>query len=87
MKPMTIKELLTTAAKGYSDGGMDKYITKSGTLNKSATGDTLAKFIVVELIETFDPKAPLADQVDTAIEALEKAVEELHGVIDVLRVL
>lgn len=85
----TILELLELANQAYDDGFLSTYYTKKGTLNRRGTGDTLAKFIVIELIETFDPKATKQAQLWTAIKAVESAKyqcdelqEHLEGVYD-----
>jgi hypothetical protein len=55
---MTLLELLNTANQGYPDGDLEEYYdTKTGE-RKSGSGDTLAQFIVLELIDTFDSKSP-----------------------------
>lgn len=53
---MKLLELLNAANQGYPDGYLAEYYdTKTGT-RKRGRGDTLAEFIVLELIDTFDPK-------------------------------
>lgn len=55
---MKLLELLNAANEGYPDGYLAEYYdTKTGALKKHGSGDTLAKFIVPELIDTFDSKA------------------------------
>jgi hypothetical protein len=52
---MKLVELLNAANQGYPDGYLAEYYdTKTGVLKKRGSGDALAKFIVLELIDTFD---------------------------------
>lgn len=81
---MGIKELLDRANKGYPDGFLSNYYDAKGNL-RDATGDTLAEFIVVELIETFDPDLTEEKQLGEAIRAMERAREDVEGVIRALR--
>ena len=56
---MKLPELLNAANKGYPDGYLAEYYeTKTGA-RKRGSGDTLAEFIVLELIDTFDAKTRL----------------------------
>lgn len=71
-KSFTQKELLDLANEVYDDGFLANYYTKEGKV-KNGSGDTLAKFIVIELLETFDPKAEKKNQLRTAMEAMESA--------------
>lgn len=80
---MTIKELLDLANQGYPDGYLSEYYDSQGQ-RKDGFGDTLAQFIVAELIETFDPAASSAEQLAEAIRALERAQEALSQVLNAL---
>jgi hypothetical protein len=81
----TILELLNAANQGYPDGYLAEYYdTKTGALKKRGSGDTLAKFIVLELIDTFDSKASEDSQIDEATRVLESARRDLLGVIEAL---
>lgn len=78
---LTATELLNIAAKAYDDEGfLEQYFTKTGRLNKRTTGDTLAKFIVIELLETFDPKATKQVQLYQATQVMESAQYQLADV-------
>lgn len=76
-KSFTLKELLDLANEAYDDGYLSNYYTKEGKLKKNGTGDTLAKFIVIELIETFDPDLYKKQQLYYAAQAIERAKEQL----------
>jgi len=57
---MKLLELLNAANQGYPDRDLAEYYdTKTGALKKHGSGDTLAKFIVLELIDAFDAKTRL----------------------------
>jgi hypothetical protein len=83
---MTLLQLLNTANKGYPDGFLENhYDNKTGKLKKSTSGDSLARFIVVELSETFDPEKSDEIQASQAIDMMERAKDDLQGVIEALR--
>ena len=48
------------------------------------TGDTLAEFVVGEIVETFDPGAPAEKQLDVALSEMRWACTELTAVIEAL---
>lgn len=76
-KSFTLKELLDLANEAYDDGFLANYYTKEGKLKKNGSGDTLAKFIVIELIETFNAKATKEKQLWEAARAMESASDQL----------
>ncbi len=83
---MTVKAILDLANAGYPDGFLATMYDDEG---KEATdadkqGDTLALFIVRELIETYDADAGDAEQLATARQTLERAAADLQGVIETL---
>jgi len=80
---MNIKELLDIANKGYPDEFLSQYYNGQGKAKKGS-GDTLAEFIVNELIETFDLETDDQEQMSTAIEKLNMAVTDLEQVVVVL---
>ena len=47
-------------------------------------GDTLAEFLVAELVDTFDADAPEENQLDAALSAMRWACTELTAVIEAL---
>lgn len=80
---MTARQLLDRANSGYPDGYLETYYDDDGNL-RPGTGDTLARAIVSELIETFDPLAAADDQTQSAIEHLEQYQRDLGSVIAAL---
>ena len=70
---MDIKELLDKANEGYPDGFLAEYYDDEGNF-REGRGDTLAEFIVVELIETFDPDATEEEQLDEAVRVMSSEV-------------
>lgn len=82
---MTIKQLLDKANEGYPDGYLEMFYDDKGNENKRGVGDTLAKFIVIELIETFDPEADNDAQINEAVRVMENAVRDLQATISALQ--
>lgn len=81
---MKLLELLNTANQGYPDGCLAEYYdTKTGE-RKSGSGDTLALFVVIELTETFDPKADDEAHITEAVQSLTRARTDLDRVITAL---
>ena len=83
---MTIKELLEIVDSSYPNGDTREHHDEDGNvLHDVQAGDTLAEFVVSELVETFDPDWLEADQIDHAMNKLLRAQEDLQCVIDALR--
>ena len=51
---------------------------------RTGTGDTLAEFLVAELIDTFDPDESAEKQLDVALSEMLWARTELTAVIEAL---
>lgn len=81
---MELVDLLKKANKGYTDGFLTEYFNEETGQLKAGFGDTLAKFIVVELTETFEDEAGDEEQTSVAIRCLECARDELQSVINAL---
>ncbi len=86
---ISLRELVRIAAKAYNNdedmhGGesaWDHVIDGNGRLIARGTlGDTLADFIMVELADTYDPKARCADQIEVAVGVMESASDQLARV-------
>ncbi len=77
---MKLKELLDIANQGYPDGWLQEYYDDEGLI-KEGSGDTLAKFIVVELTETYDPTLSDQDQCIQAVQVLLQAKQDLSDVL------
>jgi hypothetical protein len=79
--------LLRLASTGYEDGWLDMYFKKkTGEPKRHVTrgGDTLARFIVIELAETFDEDMSQDEQIEEAQRALQSAIVDLEDVITAL---
>lgn len=81
---MTLPELLDAANQGYPDGYLAEYYDAKTGVRKRGSGDTLAQFIVLELIDTFDSKADDDSQIGMATQLLERARRDLLSVIQAL---
>lgn len=62
----------------YFDVALEKFLTRG-------CGDTLARFIVVEIRDTYDPAATDAAQVNEAIQVLEQGQTDLESALRGLR--
>lgn len=83
---LTLPDLINAANKHYKDGCVSEYFeATTGGAKGSASGDTLAEFIVREICETFNRVSSRQNQVRTAVRALERAKEDLQNAIDGLR--
>ena len=83
---MQLVEILDKAKAGYAkDGGLGEYYDpQTGAFNPDGEGDGLARFIVVELEETFNPEWPDYLQMEDAKRVIRQAMVELRGVYDAL---
>lgn len=81
---MKLLELLNAANQGYPDGYLAEYYNAKTGARKRGSGDTLAEFIVLELIDIFDTKASDDSQIGVATQVLEVARTDLFGVIQAL---
>lgn len=82
---MILEELLKFADKGY-DSLIPFVDEETGELLDYDCGDSLALFVVRELESTFVPSASQEDQINTAIEYMEKGKDDLERVIAALQV-
>jgi len=81
---LTLLELLNRANDAYPDGFLAEYYDAKTGERRQGGGDSLARFIVAELSETFDPGAAHAAQLEEAGNALNHAVDDLERVIQAL---
>ena len=81
---LTLLELLNLANEAYPDGFLAEYYDPKTGERQRGGGDSLARFIVAELSETFDPDASREAQVQEARNALNHAVDDLECVIEAL---
>ncbi len=84
---MDINSLIATAASAYPDGLLlacwDN--EKQRPKDNPDAGDTLALFIVREIVDTFDANASDAAQVEAVITALNRASNEIERVASVMQ--
>ena len=80
---MKLTEIIKVASSAYPDDLIMRYHKNP----KHDFGDTLARFLAVEIKETYDADEPAGEQllhaarkVDTAIQALAKVRERLQNV-------
>jgi len=74
----TLADILLRANKAYGDD-LVMY-----AVDGPDPADTLAMFIAIELLETFDPQEPLKEHYITAAGHMESAIIELSRVRDAL---
>ena len=78
---MKINDLIKLAAKAYPDRFVTEYWDfKKSCFDESGSGDTLAKFIAIELSETFESEVSSVDQLIEAIRVMDRAKENLGDV-------
>ena len=73
---MHIDRLISIASSAYPDGLVGEYHIDP----KGDYGDGLAKFVALELKDTFDPEASDIGQLEEASKAIGRAVKELQDV-------
>jgi hypothetical protein len=89
---ISLRELVRIAAKAYNDddpegdeSAWDEVIDSNGRLiARGKLGDTLADFIIIELAETYDPKARREDQLEEAERLMNSALAQLSRVSQAL---
>ena len=75
---MKLQDIIKIADSVYPDGLVKQYFdTPSGN-----HGDSLAKFIAIELKETYDPKASKYEQLSRAFRVMYNAANEIRAVAD-----
>lgn len=79
-KNLDLNELIEIVDNAYPDGVIKLYHAKP----LGNHGDTLAKLIASELMETYDPKASKEKQLQTASRALERIVGQLNRLVDAI---
>ncbi len=81
---LTLVGLLNLANEGYPDGFLSEYYDAETGKHRNGDGDTLAKFIVIELRDNFDPEATREDQIEEAHRVLNNAIDDIEHVIRAL---
>jgi hypothetical protein len=81
---LLLVELLNMANKGYPDEYLSEYYDTLTGERRQGEGDSLAKYIVTELSETFDPDATRTQQIDQACHALNNVIADLERVVEAI---
>ena len=81
---LLLVELLNIANKGYPDEYLSEYYDTNTGERRQGEGDSLAKYIVTELSETFDPDATRGEQIDQARHALSNVIADLERVVEAI---
>jgi hypothetical protein len=81
---MTLNELLEIAHQAYPDELTRPCWDAKKQKVRTGTGDTLAEFVVAELVDTFDPSVSTDKQLDEAVSVMRWACTELESVIRAL---
>ncbi|MFL6284530.1 MAG: hypothetical protein ACJ74Q_15400 [Pyrinomonadaceae bacterium] len=86
---MTLIELMKKIASANPELGVEEFFdATTGGKNEEAInrphGDGLAKFVAVEVIETFDEGSGTESQLDEARSVLEGAIEDLTMIVNAL---
>lgn len=78
---LSLLELLQAANSKYPDGFLEEYWerTSRGKVSRSqkSTGDALARFIVIELMETWEKKGAPLPKIERAIGCLRTAISDI----------
>lgn len=84
---MTLNELMQKVIGAYPDPDSIAAYWNPGTgkMNKEAWGDTLAEFIVAEIMDTFDPGLSDSLQVSYACKAIRDAIADLEATLTGLK--
>jgi len=80
---MTLQSLIEFVDKVYQNGE-EGLVGQYHRDPKGDHGDTLAKFIAIELAETFDKDETDDEQFGEAIVAMSRAANDLRNVVDAL---
>ena len=81
---MTLNELLEIVHGAYPEEHTRQCWDAKKQKVRTGAGDTLAEFLVAELVDTFDPDASAEKQLDVALSAMRRACTELTAVIEAL---
>jgi hypothetical protein len=81
---MQLVTILNKANVAYLDGFLSEYYDENTGDMKNGSGDSLARFIVAEISETFVASSSDADQLKEARRVLLNGIEDLQGVVTAL---
>ena len=78
---MTLSDLIHIANEHYDDGWLAAHFDfNTNKAEEDSAGDTLALFVVRELVDTYDADASDEDQLREAIRVMESAARQLQVV-------
>ncbi len=80
--PLALAELLNLVNDVYPDGFLGEYFDAQTGRQQQGSGDSLARFIVAELTENFDPYASRTAQLNEARTSLLNAIDVLNQVVE-----
>jgi hypothetical protein len=75
---MTLDDIMKAVDEAYGEDGM---ILQYYEDFEGEHGDTLAKFIVAELRETYDEDAEDQEKLDEAYRVMETALDQLYNIL------
>ncbi len=78
---LTLDDLIAIAGEGYGDG----LVQGCHEDHDGEHGDTLAKFVAIELADAFSDDQPRKAQIAAAISPMTTAIRDLENVVIVLR--
>jgi hypothetical protein len=83
---MTLNQLICCAASVYPDAFVLQYwdMERAKPRENREGGDTLAQFIAREIHDTYDADASDAEQVASAVKAMQTAADDLQRVTHAL---
>jgi hypothetical protein len=82
---MDLNKLMEIASDVYPDGLVGRHWNDGqGMPDAAELGDDLARFIVIELKDTFDPNASSGTQLEEAARCMNSAANELFVVAEAL---
>jgi hypothetical protein len=81
IRNLKLADILNAANKHYDEGYLRVFFNKMANEQSASSGDTLAKFIVCELRETFNGESSRKPQIATAVRALERAKKDIQNAI------
>jgi len=77
---MTLITILDKANQAYSDGFLAEYYDENTGEANNGGGDSLARFIVSGIRETYNPASCDRDQIVVARQVLSRAIGDLEAV-------
>ena len=81
---MNVKEILDIANSGYPDGFLSEHYTSKGTLKRYDIGDGLARFIVSEIIQTYDDGSSDKEQLEHALHVMRNGERDINYVCNAI---